>query len=641
MMVSSTESSGGWAEQAALRARCAHPRGVEPVAVPAGPTIPVRFAAVVAHHSSRLAVVAPGVALSFAELNAAANRVAHALLDRSAGAAEPVALLFGMSPAFVIASLGALKAGAIQVTLERDFPRARLVSIFGHSRARLLLTDAAHLAVAREVAGSQGTVLDVGALGDQPWHDPAVPIAPDALTSINYTSGSTGLPKGIVHDHRAILCNVDRAIAAFGLGPWDRLGLVRPGMVPPLYGLLTGAAVCPIELDPTAMAGLADRLAEQQVTVYRSAVSGMRLLLDGLSANQQLPALRLVAAMGEPAYPADVERLRRHVAPGCLFAATLGTRETGDYAYFFADGSTALPPGAIPGGWLAADAEVLVLDEDGRPVADGEVGELTVRAGSVPLGYWQRPDLTEAALLPDPAGGGRVYRTGDLGRRRPDGCLLHAGRRDFQVKIRGHRVEVGDVEHALLAVPGVKQAMVAGRDDPAGGQRLVGYVGPGGGAAPSVAELRRHLAATLAPSMVPSVFVMLAELPRTATGKLDRRALPAPGRARPDLGAPPVAPRGPLEAMLAEVWADVLGLDEVGVHDAFLDLGGDSLRANQVAARVIARLPLPLSAAALFAAPTIAEMATVILAAGVGAGDGPAGGGLAGALDDVAALDAT
>jgi acyl carrier protein len=192
---------------------------------------------------------------------------------------------------------------------------------------------------------------------------------------------------------------------------------------------------------------------------------------------------------------------------------------------------------------------------------------------------------------------------------------MHLGRRDFQMKIRGFRVNAVEVEGALLAIPGIKQAVVAGRADATGATRLVAYLVGDGRPLPGVSEVRRILGRTLPGYMVPAAFIMLAELPFTATGKIDRRALPAPGRARPDLGIERVAPSGPIEEALARIWADVLGLEEVGVRDSFLDLGGDSLRAAKVVSRVIERFNVELSTEALFAAPTVAEMAAVVLLA--------------------------
>jgi acyl-coenzyme A synthetase/AMP-(fatty) acid ligase len=353
------------------------------------------------------------------------------------------------------------------------------------------------------------------------------------------------------------------------------------------------------------------------VTVYRSAVSAFRAFADTLGPDE-LPDLRLVLVYGEPAYGADLERYRRHFADRCVFVGTLGCRETGDYAFFFADKTLPVSLDAVPGGYVTEGLEVLLLDESGRPVSEGEIGELAVRSAYSAAGYWNRPDLTAAAFFPDPAGGAlRIYRTGDLGRRLPDGCLVHLGRRDFQVKVLGHRVDTGEVETALLGIPGVTQAVVVGREDRPGEPRLVAYLVSGHAPSPAARELRQALAVRLPAHMIPSVFMTVDAMPLTTSGKVDRRALPEPGRARPPLGAEGVAPRGPLEHAVAAIWADVLGLDEVGVHDAFLELGGNSLLATRVVARVLDQWQVPLSPRALFDAPTVARMAEAILVAGI------------------------
>jgi acyl carrier protein len=254
------------------------------------------------------------------------------------------------------------------------------------------------------------------------------------------------------------------------------------------------------------------------------------------------------------------------------------------------------------------------LDETGREVGADQIGEIAVRSKYLALGYWRRPDLTQAAFIPDPRGGDeRLYLMGDLGVMRPDGCLIHMGRKDFQVKIRGYRVEVAEIEEALLAIDSIKAAVVHARADDAGEQRLVAYVVPAGSAAPTVSQLRRALTQTLPDYMMPSAFVFLETLPLSPTGKIDRRALPAPNHARPALKAPYVTPRTPTESDLARIWAEVLELEQVGVHDDFLDLGGDSLLATRILSRVIQTFRVELSIQALLAAPTVAQMAELIV----------------------------
>jgi amino acid adenylation domain-containing protein len=605
------------ARQGAIRARCREASPGFELFAPAEveQSIPRCFERRADRHPSRPAVRARDRALTYEELNRAANQVAHALLTTRGLRPEPVAVLFRNGATSIAASLGVLKAGKFQVPLDSAFPPARLRAMLEQSGTGVIVTEGRHLDLARELAGGEGQVLDVGTLDAQPTTNPGMDVSPDAWAGITYTSGSTGAPKGIVQSHRGLLHHVMRQVNALGLGPSDRHVYLHAGLLHPLITLLSGGTCCPFDPRESGLGDLGAWLVQERVTVYRSAVSAFRALVDTLGA-VELPDLRIILVYGEPAYGADLERYRRHCSSRCVFVSSLGCRETGDYAYFFADTTEPVSPGAVPGGYVTEGLEVLLLDESGRPVREGEIGELAVRSAYSATGYWNRPDLTSAAFFPDPAGGAlRIYRTGDLGRRLPDGCLVHLGRRDFQVKVLGHRVDTGEVETALLGIPGVAQAVVVGREDRPGEPRLVAYLVSGPAPSPTARELRQVLAARLPAHMIPSVFIAVGAMPLTPSGKVDRRALPDPGRARPPLGAEGVAPRGPLEQAVATIWADVLGLDEVGIHDAFLELGGNSLLATRVVARVLDQWQVPLSPRTLFDASTVATMAEAILVA--------------------------
>jgi amino acid adenylation domain-containing protein len=545
-------------------------------------------------------------------LNQAANRVAHAILAQRGDGQEPVALLFEPGAPFVIASLAALKAGKIPVPLESAFPRVRLSYMLEQSQATVLLTDNANLRLARELSTRPSLNIDE-VDGGVSTANPGLPVSPDAPAAVEYTSGSTGQPKGIVWNHRGVLHAVMRHTNMSRMCLHDRLVMFRAGIRTYLYALLNGAAFYPVDLRQEPPTRLADLLIQEHITVYRAAVSAFRSFGSALDGAEEFPNLRLILLFGEPTYQTEVELYRRHFCDSCILASTLGCNEFGDYAYYFLDKDTPLPGHVVPGGYPVEDTEILLLDDGGRQVGGDHIGEIAVRSRYNAVGYWHRPDLTQAAFLPDPAGADeRIYRTGDLGRRRPDGCLFHLGRNDFQVKIRGHRVEVAEVEAALLNLEGVKEAVVVGREDTPGDKRLVAYIIPAGLRAPTVSELRRLLSDKLPDYMVPSTFLTLDALPLTATGKVDRRALPAPDRARPKLEEGFVAPRTPDEAMLAGIWAEILDLKPVGVHDNFFDLGGNSLLATQVISRVrnVFQVELPLRT--LFETPTVADVAKAI-----------------------------
>jgi acyl carrier protein len=256
---------------------------------------------------------------------------------------------------------------------------------------------------------------------------------------------------------------------------------------------------------------------------------------------------------------------------------------------------------------------VLLLDDNGQEVGFSQVGEIAVRTRDISPSFWRRPDLTDTKFLPDPNGEGRrIYLTGDLGRMLPDGCLEHLGRKDFQVKIRGLRVEIDEVEGALRSLVSIREAVVTAQEDKPGDKRLVAYIVAAGNAAVSVSEVRHFAEQKLPPLMVPSRFVVLDALPLTPTGKVNRRDLPHPGNSRPELDIPFVAPRTPVEQELSQIWAKILSLEQVGIHDSFIDLGGHSWAATQVVSQVIKTFQVELPLRSLFDAPTVAEMAVVI-----------------------------
>ena len=277
------------------------------------------------------------------------------------------------------------------------------------------------------------------------------------------------------------------------------------------------------------------------------------------------PDIRLVHLGGEPLFRSDIALFKRHFLDGCRLVNRLGISETKTASYFFIGKNNRVEEPVVPVGFALEGYEIAVLDEAGKPVAANSVGEIAVKSRYLARGYWRRPELTQAKFLADPAGtDARMFLSGDLGYLRPDGCLVHAGRKDRQIKIRGHRVELAEVEIAMLEIVGIVQAAVVARPQRDGGARLLAYVVLRAGTALNVSQIRGALQEKLPDYMIPAAFIQLAGLPMTRSGKIDRRGLPEARRSRAALDVPYAAPRNPLETVLARLWCEVLQLEEMG-----------------------------------------------------------------------------
>ena len=317
---------------------------------------------------------------------------------------------------------------------------------------------------------------------------------------------------------------------------------------------------------------------------------------------------------GDKIFKRDVEGYKKVFSQESILVVGLGTTETTRLAECFIDKETEIVGSDVPVGYAVADMDIRLLDDTGKTVGFNQIGEIAVKSRYLSQGYWQRPDLTRAAFIPAPGNGNeRVYLTGDLGRMQPDGCLFHLGRKDFQVKIRGYRVQLGEVEMALLDLENIRGAVVVEGKDSLGEKRLIAYIVCDSRLTVSISSLRSSLFQRLPDYMIPEIFVFLDEMPRTPNGKVDRKALPEPDNSRPKLENAYIPAQTPVEQTLSEIWSDVLNINPVGINDKFLELGGNSLMAMQVITRVLRAFKIKLSPKSLFEAPTVAEMATVVV----------------------------
>ena len=608
-------------EQEAIRAKCFHPSEtfVEFEKEDIEQSICARFERQARMYPERIAVKTRTDELTYNALNRAANRVARAMLARRGTGEEPIALLLPQGVSVIASILGVLKAGKFYVPLDLSYPEQRTAYMLADSEAELVVTNTQNLSLAKELARNGCEVLNF----DEPdlnlsTDDLNLSISPDKLAYMIYTSGSTGQPKGVIQTHRNVLHDIMNYTNAFHICREDKLITLTAYSFADTArstngALLNGASLYPLDVREEGLAHLAEWLIQQEITIYRSVPTTFRHFITTLDGTEKFPKLRLVYMAGEPLYKKDVDLFKRHFSSDCIFINGIGSTECLTYRWYFMNKETVINSNHVAVGYELEDMNVLLLDDDGNEVGSNEIGEMALTSRYLSPGYWRKPDLTRAAFLSSIAGDEeRIFRTGDLGIMFADGCLLHMGRKDFQVKIRGYRIEVAEIEATLLSLDKIKEVIVILREDRPGDQRLVAYVVPAERPAPAVTTLRRVLAEKLPGYMIPSGFVIMDALPLLSNGKVDRRGLPTPGPTRPDLLTPFVAPQTSVQEVLAGIWAEALGIDQVGIHDNFLELGGDSLSATRVISRVVSILQVEVPLRSLFESPTVADMAIVI-----------------------------
>ncbi|MDQ9562195.1 amino acid adenylation domain-containing protein, partial [Serratia marcescens] len=557
-----------------------------------------------------VAVVNDRDSLSYAQLNAHANQLAHQLIAQGVRPGDRVATSLERSVSLVIAQLAILKAGAAYVPLDPHLPVARQAWIIGDSGALLILCDRD---IDREIAG-EIACLRIDRLRQNPTHDPAVARAGDAPAYIMYTSGSTGTPKGVMVTHQGILrLAINNRFASFERG--DRFAFAAnpafDASTLEMWGaLLNGASLAIIAPEVlTEAEALAAALVRQGINVLFLTTSLFNQYAHSIAAT--LAQLKYLLSGGEAADPHAFARMLKEAGPvrlinaygptECTVFATTATIERVD------------PWQRLPIGRPIGNTRIYLLDEHGQPVPLGATGEIYIAGPGVALGYLNRAELTAERFLADPFNPGeRMYRTGDLARYLADGNIDYLGRNDRQVKIRGFRIECGEIEARVAGHPAVREAVVdvLGEVD---NKRLVAWVVPEADADRQTlaVTLRQYLAGMLPEFMLPAAWVALDTLPLTPNGKLDRRALPEP---QEDAYVREVyaEPEGELETLLAGIWRELLGIERVGRHDNFFELGGHSLLAVKLMAQ-LRRVGLSAGVQTLFTAPTLSTLAQTLV----------------------------
>ncbi len=588
-------------------------------------TIAARFQRVVTHCPDQVAIVADEGTFTYRSIDTASTRVASALTRRALRTTGPIAILLPQGVQVIVALLGALKAGHSFVLLPPTFPPARLQAIWADAGSPALLTTQQYWAQAVALTSYAEECLDLEQLVGEEEGDPVptTSIESQELAALFYTTGTTGEPKGVMWSQLLVLHTARQNQALYALAPEDRVAILTSygfgaAMTLCFAALLNGATLCLVDHYLTDMEALLGELQQQAVTVWGLPSVGllrqlMTSLVDGRATPKlQLPNLRLILLGGQPLHRQDAEHFYCCFGEGVELRYRLAGSETMLMCDLKLDPQTEYSGDAVPVGYVVPDKELLLLDEDRAPVPLGEIGEIAIRSRYLASGYWQQPALTAATFLADPDDAQRrICLTGDMGCLTSEGLLQHWGRKDNMVKVRGYRVQLEAIETTLNSLASIAEAVVIARETSSGEKQLVAYYTTTVSPPPTTSDLRNALLTHLPDFMIPARFVRLETLPRNATGKLDRTGLPQPGVTRPDLETPFVAPRNELEAQIADIWAEELALDEVGIDDNFFELGGDSIAAMRLFLKLKQTYEQQVSAT-FFHIPTIANLVKLI-----------------------------
>jgi amino acid adenylation domain-containing protein len=562
--------------------------------------------------------------LTYQDLDHRSNQLAHHLQQLGVGPEVLVGLCVERSPLMIVGILGILKAGGAYVPLDPTYPQTRLAFLLEDAQVSLLLTQE-HLVAQVPTQGTQVLCLDADwdAIAHHPSAPITSPVTPDNLAYVIYTSGSTGQPKGVQITHRNLVHSTYARILTYPT-PIHRFLLLSSfafdsSVAGIFWSLCQGGELhlpaTGLERDP---AELIAAIAQQQISHLLALPSLYRLLLE-TAQPQQLASLQTVIVAGEVCPVALVRHHLEQYPEVQLFneyGPTEGTVWSTVYRCLSEKSAQVAGYNSIPIGHPIPNTQVYILDAQQQPVPIGVMGEIYVGGKGVARGYLHQPQLTAEKFMPHPFtedGNARLYKTGDLGRYRPDGEIEFLGRLDDQIKLRGFRIELGEIEGAIAQHPAILETVVMVREDSPGDRRLVAYLHPQPDAEPNLTDtLRQALRETLPDYMVPSIFIALTTFPHTPNGKIDRQALPNPEQMQPERSHAFVAPRTATEVKLVEIWTEILKVNAVGIHDNFFDLGGHSLLATQLASRCRDAFQIEIPLRQFFDAPTIADLATSI-----------------------------
>jgi amino acid adenylation domain-containing protein len=585
-------------------------------------SIPSRFEQQVHKYPHAIAIKTHHQTLTYTQLNNNANRLANAILSRRGDKLEVIVLLLEKGADFITSILGVLKTGKIFVPLDPTFPIDRLAYIIEDCQAVAFITNHRNLELAKKLAEAATNNCHLFNIDNIDSHNscenPIIKISPITPAYIIYTSGSTGKPKGVLQNHRNSLHYCMNDTKTLLISHQDRVVFLYScsalgGILCIFYTLLNGASLYSFDVKEQGLTNLVNWLIESEITIYHSFTTLFRHFVDTLTGAEQFPKIRLVKLGGEATLIRDVENYKKYFDSDCILYASLGATEAGTFRNFIVNKNTKIENSTVPIGYAVQDMEVVLLDENGIEIENGNIGEIALKSEYLALGYWQKPELTQTVFLLDIENSKkRIYRTGDLGYIQADGCLVHKGRKDFQVKIRGFRIEVAEIEMELLKIANIKEAVVIATEDTPENKRLIAYLVFKQKPAPTTKEIRTYLQDKLPEYMIPSSFIFLDALPLTPNGKLDRKGLPAFNLIKPETSESFVNSHNDIEHKLIKIWEDLLGVEPIGIKDDFFELGGNSLLAVRLFAEIERKFAKKLPLAVLFPSSTVEAIAQII-----------------------------
>jgi amino acid adenylation domain-containing protein len=518
----------------------------------------------------------------------------------------------------IIALLGVLKAGRYGVPLDPSHPDARNSLILEETQPDILITNDEEAQRASKLAPHFTQLLNMDDLPtDTADTTPDLDISPNSLAFVLFTSGTTGHPKGVLITHRQLMHLVMYHTNTRNICADDRLSSLTRchhigGIADVFRALLNGAALYPYDLRTQTMGDLIKWLIEERITILHCVPTIFRLLVPLLPQEETLPNLRLLHLGGEPVTKRDIELYQARFSKNCILVNNFGSSETGPLGQYFVDKDTKIPGNIVPVHLRVEDKEIFLVDESTMPDENGVIGEIAVRSQYMSPGYWSKSDQGNAKHFVEDANTSRTFLTGDFGKMGSDGMLVYVGRKDNQVNIRGFRVDLTEIEANIRNLGVCQDVAVLAQQLGEEESRLVAYVVLTQDLMQSDHDLRSKLLNILPSYMIPAEFIFLESLPRTASGKVDRLALPSNGQDRVLENTRDVAPRNDLERELTKVCENLLEVNVLGIQNSFWDLGGDSMFAIQLSNRIYTTWGTRLTIGNIFEHPTVEELAAFI-----------------------------